>query len=131
MFSAPLRDGFELRLLEERHAPALFKVVEREREHLREWLPWVDATKCEDDSLSFIRSVLEQFVTNHGFAAGIWNGDRLLAGARVSRPGCDDRCLPRNRYLRVPRVGSEPGGDSLRGGKYEELRDSAKAWIYA
>ena len=55
----------------------LFKVVERERAHLREWLPWVDATKSEEDSLSFIRSVLEQFVSNHGFAAGIWNGERL------------------------------------------------------
>jgi elongation factor Ts len=36
MFSAPFRDGFELRLLEERHAPALFKVVERERAVLSE-----------------------------------------------------------------------------------------------
>jgi len=71
MFSAPFRDGFELRLLEERHAPALFKVVERERAQLREWLPWVDATRSEEDSLSFIRSVLEQFVSNHGFAAGV------------------------------------------------------------
>jgi len=85
MFSAPFRDGFELRLLEERHAPALFKVVERERAHLREWLPWVDATKSEEDSLSFIRSVLEQFVTNHGFAAGVWNGERLAGTVGLHR----------------------------------------------
>jgi ribosomal-protein-serine acetyltransferase len=85
MFSAPVRDGFELRLLEERHAPALFKVVERERAHLREWLPWVDATKSEEDSLSFIRSVLEQFVTNHGFAAGVWNGERLAGTVGLHR----------------------------------------------
>jgi ribosomal-protein-serine acetyltransferase len=85
MFSAPFRDGFELRLLEERHAPALFKVVERERAQLREWLPWVDATRSEEDSLSFIRSVLEQFVTNHGFAAGIWKGDRLAGTVGLHR----------------------------------------------
>jgi ribosomal-protein-serine acetyltransferase len=85
MFSARFRDGFELRLLEERHAPALFKVVERERAQLREWLPWVDATRSEEDSLSFIRSVLEQFVTNHGFAAGIWNEDRLAGTVGLHR----------------------------------------------
>jgi ribosomal-protein-serine acetyltransferase len=79
MFSWPIRDGFELRLLEERHAPVVFAAVERERQHLREWLPWVDATRTEDDTLSFIRAVLEQFSTNHGFAAGIWSGD-VLAG---------------------------------------------------
>jgi ribosomal-protein-serine acetyltransferase len=85
MFSALLRDGFELRLLEERHAKALFTAVEREREHLRPWLPWVEATRAEEDSLSFIRSVLEQFAENRGFAAGIWNGTRLAGTIGVHR----------------------------------------------
>src|SRR5260370_33763273 len=74
MFSAPLRDGFALRLLEERHARTLFVAVEREREHLRPWLPWVDATRTEEDTLGFIRSVLEQFAENRGFAAGTRDG---------------------------------------------------------
>src|SRR5271156_6162228 len=77
MFSAPIRDGFELRLLEERHATLMFASVERERGHLREWLPWVDATHTEDDTVSFIRSVLEQAAGNRGFAAGIWNEHRF------------------------------------------------------
>jgi ribosomal-protein-serine acetyltransferase len=74
MFSKPLRDGFELRLLEERHADEVFSVVERERQRLRPWLAWVDATRTPDDSLSFIRASLEQFANNRGFAAGIWKG---------------------------------------------------------
>ncbi len=85
MFSASLRDGFALRLLEERHARTLFVAVEREREHLRPWLPWVDATRTEEDTLSFIRSVLEQFSENRGFAAGIWNGPRLAGTIGVHR----------------------------------------------
>ena len=85
MFSAALREGFELRLLEERHAPAVFRVVNRERAHLREWLPWVDATRTEDDSLSFIRSALEQYASNHGFTAGIWNGERLAGTVGLHR----------------------------------------------
>jgi ribosomal-protein-serine acetyltransferase len=78
MFRAPLRAGFELRLLEERHAAAVFAAVSREREGLREWLPWVDATLTEDDVLAFIRSSLEQFAANNGFAAGIWNHDSYI-----------------------------------------------------
>jgi ribosomal-protein-serine acetyltransferase len=85
MFSASLRDGFALRLLEERHARTLFVAVERERERLRPWLPWVDATRTEEDTLSFIRSVLEQFAENRGFAAGIWNGARLAGTIGVHR----------------------------------------------
>ena len=79
MFSASIRPGFELRLLEERHAPAVFAAVDRERDELRQWLPWVDATRTEDDTLSFIRSALEQFASNSGVVAGIW-GPAGLAG---------------------------------------------------
>ena len=79
MFSLPIRPGFELRLLEERHAPAVFKVIDRERHDLRDWLPWVDATRSEDDLVSFIRSALEQFAGNSAVVSGIW-GPEGFAG---------------------------------------------------
>lgn len=62
-----------MRLLEERHAPVVYTRIERDRDYLREWLPFVDATTSEDDTLSFIRASLEQFSSNEGFSAGIWN----------------------------------------------------------
>ncbi len=79
MFSAILRPGAELRLLEERHAPALFSRVEREREYLRQWMPWVDVTRTEEDILAFIRRMLDTFASNQGFSAGIW-ADGSIAG---------------------------------------------------
>jgi ribosomal-protein-serine acetyltransferase len=79
MFSAILQPGVELRLVEERHAPVLFALVEREREHLRQWLSWVDATRTEDDIVAFIRRAMEQFASNHGFSAAIW-ADGCIAG---------------------------------------------------
>jgi ribosomal-protein-serine acetyltransferase len=72
MFRAQLRENLYLKLLEERHAPEVFSLVDRDRDYLREWLPWVDATVTEDDSLSFIKSSLEQFASQKGFVAGIW-----------------------------------------------------------
>jgi ribosomal-protein-serine acetyltransferase len=77
MFGASLRPGVELRLLEERHAPTLFTVIEENRDHLS-GLPFVDATHVEDDSLSFVRHSLEQFARNEGFAAGIWKDGGLI-----------------------------------------------------
>jgi ribosomal-protein-serine acetyltransferase len=79
MFSAILRPGVELRLLEERHAPVLFALVERDREYLRQWMPWVDTRSSEDDILEFIRRALGHFAANNGFNAGIWV-DGSIAG---------------------------------------------------
>jgi len=72
MFLARLRPDLDLRLLEERHAAPVFALVDRDREYLREWLPWVDSTLRQEDTLSFIRASLEQFASNSGFAAGVW-----------------------------------------------------------
>lgn len=80
MFRAQIRSDVELRLLEERHAEAIFELVEQDREYLREWLPWVDATHAVDDTLTFIRSTREQFASNQGFAAGIWRQHRYIGG---------------------------------------------------
>jgi ribosomal-protein-serine acetyltransferase len=77
MFRLRVRDDVDLRLLEERHAPTVFAMVDRHRKYLREWLPWIDATISQDDTLSFIRSSLERFSTNHGFSAGIWTQEHF------------------------------------------------------
>src|ERR1700683_2856046 len=77
MFATLLREDFELRLLEEHHAFEVFAAVERNREHLRQWLPWVAATRTEDDAIAFIRCTLEMFAAHDGFTAGIWNRERV------------------------------------------------------
>jgi ribosomal-protein-serine acetyltransferase len=66
-----------MRILEERHAPTVFKLMDQDREHLRQWLPFVDKTHTEDDTLCFIRSTLEQFAANNGLTAGIWTGGQF------------------------------------------------------
>ena len=80
MFSHKLTEGTELRLLEERHAEELTNLTDRNREHLRAWLPWVDASRTLEDRKNFIRRALKQFAKNKGFVAGIWHEGRL-AGA--------------------------------------------------
>ena len=79
MFTRRIASDTELRSFEERHADGLFSLTDQNREHLQEWLPWLDNTKAAADTKSFIRKSLEQFADNNGFQAGIWvKGD--LAG---------------------------------------------------
>jgi ribosomal-protein-serine acetyltransferase len=66
------RDDACLTPLEDKHAPEVFAVVERERAYLREWLPWVDRTLEVADSLAFIQTSAQQFADNDGLTLGIW-----------------------------------------------------------
>jgi ribosomal-protein-serine acetyltransferase len=85
MFSAIIRPGLELRLLEERHTKVVYALADRNREHLREWFAWVDATKSEDDILAFIRRSLHQFASNLGFSAGIWEQARYAGNISLHK----------------------------------------------
>lgn len=78
MFSLKLSDELELRLLEERHAEELFALVDRNRRHLRQWLPWLDLTLSPSDTRIFIKNALDQFANNTGLVSGIWQRNRLL-----------------------------------------------------
>jgi ribosomal-protein-serine acetyltransferase len=85
MFQKAIRDGVYLQVLEERHAPEVFAVVDRERNYLREWLPWVDMSIEVEDTLNFIKTSLQQFAGNDGFSAGIWSGDEFIGGIGTHR----------------------------------------------
>jgi ribosomal-protein-serine acetyltransferase len=80
VFSHKLTQDTHLRLLEERHAEELTDLTDRNREHLRTWLPlpWVDTNRTVEDRKNFIRGALEQFAHNKGFTAGIWHEGRLV-----------------------------------------------------
>jgi ribosomal-protein-serine acetyltransferase len=86
MFRLPISPNAELRLLEERHAETVFSTVDRDREHLRVWLPWVDNTKTVDDTLAFIKLSLERFAHNEGIGAGIWCEGRFAGGIGTHKP---------------------------------------------
>ena len=77
MFSYPLAPGVELRLLQLYHDGEVFAAVDRNREHLRRWLNWVDQTLTVEDTRQFIHRSLERCANVGDFEAGIWQGDAL------------------------------------------------------
>ena len=80
MFRRKVAPGLELRHFEMRDAEAVFAVVERNRAHLREWLPWVDQTLSEEDIRQFISRAQAQTEAGRGPQAIIW-ADGELAGS--------------------------------------------------
>jgi len=79
MFPIRISDDVALELLEERHSDELFAVTDANREHLRRWLPWLDATQGAADTRAFIRVTRKQLFDNNGFQTAIrYRGD--LAG---------------------------------------------------
>ncbi|WP_018526945.1 GNAT family N-acetyltransferase, partial [Alkalispirochaeta alkalica] len=82
MFEKQIDDSVRLRTLREDDAEELFQVIDENRAHLREWLPWLDANTTPKDSLSFIQATLAQEADNQGFTCAI-----LLQGKIVGVVG--------------------------------------------
>jgi ribosomal-protein-serine acetyltransferase len=52
----------------------VFATVERNRDYLREWLPWVDSTRSAQDIREFIARSEAKFTVSQAPDAGIWIG---------------------------------------------------------
>jgi ribosomal-protein-serine acetyltransferase len=74
-----LKDGeIELIPLRLEHTSSLFKLVEKNRDYLRVWLPWVDKTKSEVDQENFIKSAIKQHKETTGIHLGIWYQKQIV-----------------------------------------------------
>ncbi|MFS0840240.1 GNAT family N-acetyltransferase [Paenibacillus sp. 1P03SA] len=64
-------EEISLELLELKHAEALFRLTDENREQLGQWLFWANDTKEAGDSAVFIRSTLQAFAEGKTLAAAI------------------------------------------------------------
>jgi ribosomal-protein-serine acetyltransferase len=73
-----LTDGdLSLRALATSDAPALFRLIDSDRDRLGEWLPWVDETRTETDSARFISDAAEERQRRRSLVLGIFIGPAL------------------------------------------------------
>nr|WP_251025945.1 GNAT family protein [Bacillus sp. ISL-47] len=77
VFSLKVDKNIELQLFQLHHSEDLFNLVDSNRKHLREWLPWVDNMASPVQYHSIIPMWLKQFADNNGFNAGIRYRGRL------------------------------------------------------
>jgi len=71
-------DRISMRTFTESDAGSLFQVVDGNRSHLREWLPWLDRNTSVRDSLQFIQSTIVQYEQDKGFVCGIYFERKLV-----------------------------------------------------
>jgi ribosomal-protein-serine acetyltransferase len=79
MFCYSLNDRHSLRLLCSSDATELFAITDHNRDYLRRWLPWLDATKEVTDTEKFIELALHQYAAGQSLTAVILY-DRAIAG---------------------------------------------------
>ncbi|MAF10455.1 RimJ/RimL family protein N-acetyltransferase [Candidatus Poribacteria bacterium] len=78
-FSREIDSEVTLRTLRARDATALYALIDGNRAHLREWLPFVDDAQDVTDTQRFILEAAQLADDQKSMAAGIWDGG-ILAG---------------------------------------------------
>ncbi len=69
-----------LRTYQPYDAQELFACVDKNRAHLREFLPWVNMTLKPEHSLNFIQNMLVRETAQQGIAMGIFLDEMLIGG---------------------------------------------------
>lgn len=68
-------NSIELKKLAIENSEVLFELTDKNRNYLRQWLPWVDNTKTVSDSTKFIQDALDNKNAIH---FGIWYEGNLV-----------------------------------------------------
>jgi ribosomal-protein-serine acetyltransferase len=71
-------DGVHLRPLAHHQADAIFKAVDRNRDHLKPWLNWVDDTQEIEDTYSFIKDALKKTGKGSKYACSVWQDEKSI-----------------------------------------------------
>jgi ribosomal-protein-serine acetyltransferase len=92
MFSLRVDDEVSLEIAEEHHAQAIFDLTDRNRDHLRPWMPWVDATVTVADTRAFLTFVRTEYAAGRQFHGNVRYRGAIVGGMgmRINRP--NDAC---------------------------------------
>lgn len=80
-----IEGGMELRPFKLQDAPALRAAIDRNREQLRQWLPWLDWSKTIAEAGQFIEQNIRLNQDREAFTAGIWMDGELNGAIGLHR----------------------------------------------
>ncbi len=78
MLNLFVSENLVLRTFKEEDAAELFELVHHNRDFLRSWLLWIDATQKEEHALEYIRRARQGQADQHSIAFGIFENYRLV-----------------------------------------------------
>ena len=82
----PVSDDCRLRILDEADAEEVYGLVEANRAHLSDWMPWA-AEQTLERTVNFIRAAQQRYANRNGFEAGLIVDGRICGCAGF--PGVD------------------------------------------
>lgn len=71
MFRFKVDEEIELKWLDPTDAKVIFRLTDQSRSYLREWLPWVDATKTLQDTERYIEGTMQGFANRKSLTTAI------------------------------------------------------------
>ncbi|MEN9881280.1 MAG: hypothetical protein RLZZ308_463 [Candidatus Parcubacteria bacterium] len=77
-FEIKINEKLSLKLRHEEDVENVFSLVDKNREYLRLWLPWVDSTLSQDDSRLYIQKCLDGFKEKKTADFGIFYNNTLV-----------------------------------------------------
>ena len=88
MFSLRVDDEISLVLAEERHAPAMTELIQRNQQRLARWEPWAEQPATLDSTRAYIRAALDDFARGRQISTiiALDNGRRYVGrcGMRIN-----------------------------------------------
>lgn len=104
-FCMHIDDDTELRLHEDRFAEDFYRLIDRNRQHLRQWMPWLDSEQSVDDLLMFMKESRLQFANNLGIQAGIWYQGQIVGAVGFHDLDWVDRKVETGYWLSADQQG--------------------------
>jgi ribosomal-protein-serine acetyltransferase len=99
MFTLKVDEEIKLYLFQPHHAFELFQLVEKNREHLRSWLPWVDDMNSPSQFEAVIPLWLRQFAENNGITTGILYKGELVGSIAIQQIDWHNKSTSIGYYL--------------------------------
>lgn len=78
MLHLKVRDNLYLQLLSPAHSQALFNLIDQNRQHLGQWMPFIQGIQQKQDAYYFIASALKEYENTNGFQLGLWLNNTLI-----------------------------------------------------
>jgi ribosomal-protein-serine acetyltransferase len=97
--------SLKLRLLKEEDAEELFLRNDQNRDHLRQWMPWLDETKSSADTLNFIRRSLVGATAGTQYHYALLLNGELIGVVAFNDIEKMDRCATIGYWLAKSKMG--------------------------
>ena len=85
VFRLKVDDEIEIRMLQEADTETVYALVDRNREHLGQWLIWVDRSNSPEVTRQFIKESRQSYENKESLSAGIWLKGELVGAIGVVR----------------------------------------------